>query len=314
MRRNNMGNDLEKRLLWLDGEVILQSKASVPASAIGVSASTAVFEGIRAYWNARVEQLYVFRLEDHFRRLANSMKLVWMEPRFSVSQLVEATLDLLRKNSAKEDTYIRVVAFQSGSGFFSRGFEQQTRILLEVIPLESHLGINKSMEVCVSSWTRIADNMMPPRIKAGGNYQNNRRAIKEAQMHGYDNAILLDARGKVTEASNACAFMIRGGVATTSPVTSGILESITRATLLAVLPEQLNLPVAEREIDRTELYLAEEAFVCGTGEEVVAIGSVDRFPLGDGEMGPITKEIESLYNSIVRGERDEYMGWCSPVW
>jgi branched-chain amino acid aminotransferase len=308
-----MGQEAEDRLVWLDGDILPQSEANVPATTIGVSASTAVFEGIRGYWNKREERLFIFRLGAHFRRFEDSMNLVWMKPAYDPSELARAALELMRANDLREDAYLRVVAFQSGSAFFSKGYELETRILIEPLPLRSYLSEEKNIDVCVSSWTRIADNMMPPRVKAGGNYQNNRRAMMEAKSNGYDNAVLLDARGKVTEASNACLFMIRGGVVTTSPVTSGILESITRATLLQLVSEQMGLLVAEREIDRTELYLAEEAFLCGTGEEIVAINSVDRFALGEDAPGPITRDLKSLYERVVRGEMEEYLYWCSPV-
>lgn len=309
-----MSNPQMLDYLWLDGEVIPWAEANVHVTTVGVSASTAVFEGIRAYWNPTQEQLYVFRLDEHMRRLANSMKLVWMEPRCSAEELVAAALELLRTNRVREDFYIRVIAFSSGSGFFAKGFEHETRILIETPPITSHLGDNESIACCVSSWTRLADNVMPPRVKCGSNYANNRRALKEAQMNGYDNAIMLNSQGKVTETTVSCVFMIRDGTPITSPVTSGILESITRATLIKLFGEQLDRPVIERDIDRTELYIADELFCCGTGQEITAITAVDQFTVGQGEVGPITKEIESLYHSVVRGEAADYMEWCTPVW
>lgn len=300
--------------LWLDGEIIPWAEAKVHVSTVGVSASTAIFEGIRAYWNPDREQLYVFRLAEHMERLANSMRLVWMEPKFSAEELAAAALQLLRSNGVREDFYIRVVAFSSGSGFFAKGFEHETRILLETPPIKSHLGDYDSIACCISSWTRLADNVMPPRVKCGSNYANNRRALKEAFLHGYDNAIMLNSQGKVTETTVSCVFMIRDGVPITSPVTSGILESITRATLIKLFGEQLGRPVIERDIDRTELYIADELFCCGTGQEITAITAVDRFEVGPGVVGPITKEIEDFYHSVVRGEQADYREWCTPVW
>jgi branched-chain amino acid aminotransferase len=304
-----MGDRQTADYLWLDGKKVPWPEASVHVTTISVSASAAVFEGIRAYWNPGKEQLYVFRLAEHMRRLANSMRLVWMEPEFSAEELAAAALELLRANGLREDFYVRVLAFNSGSGFFSKAFEQNTRVLIENVALASHLGANESVACCVSSWTRLADNVMPPRVKCGSNYANNRRALQEAKMNGYDNG-----QGKVTEATAACVFMIRDGTPITSPVTSGILESITRATLIELFRERLGRPVIERDIDRTELYIADELFCCGTGQEITAITSVDRFPVGNGEVGPLTKEIEALYNSIVRGEDPDYAEWRSPVW
>ncbi len=309
-----MSNRQMTDYLWLDGEVLPWAEATVHVTTVGVSASSAVFEGIRAYCNAGQGQLYVFRLLEHMHRLDNSMRLVWMEPKFSAEELAAAALELLRTNRVREDFYIRAMAFNSGSGFFAKGFEEETRILIETLPFASHLGDNDRMACCVSSWTRLADNVMPPRVKCGSNYANNRRALKEAWTNGYENAIMLNSQGKVTEATAACVFMIRDGTPITSPVTSGILESITRATLIELFRDRLGRPVIERDIDRTELYIADELFCCGTGQEITAVTSVDRFPVGKGEVGPLTKEIEALYHSIVRGEHADYTEWRSPVW
>ncbi|GMR11207.1 MAG: branched-chain amino acid transaminase [Anaerolineae bacterium] len=300
--------------LWLDGEGIPLSEANFPISTISASASTSVFEGIRGYWNQEVEQLYVFRCDEHMRRFDNSMKMVWMDRKFSTDDLVSAGLGLLRTNGARKNFYIRGMAFNSGRGFFAEAQNLATHLLLETLPIESHLGAIKRLDCCVSSWTRIADHIMPPRIKAGPNYANNRRALQEARINGYDDAILLNTQGKVSETTGACVFVIRDGRVMTSPVTSGILESITRATLIRLFDEQLELPVLERDIDRTELYIADEVFCCGTGREIAAVSSVDRFPVGDGEIGPITQQIVSLYRSVVHGEQSEYQKWCTPVW
>lgn len=303
------------RYLWLDGELVDWPDALVHITTIGLSGSMAVFEGIRGYWNPHHEQLYVFRLDEHMRRFADSMKLVWMKPRFSPSELSEAVLDLLRANGAREDFYVRPMAFYGEGGFFfARAPEQGTRILLDSTPFESHLGGNKSIACCISSWTRLSDNVMPPRVKLGANYQNNRLAAREAQTNGYEDAIILTRQGKVSEATGACVFLIRNGAPVTPTVTSGILESITRATLIRLFNEELGMRVTERDVDRTELYLAEEVFCCGTGHEVTAITSLDRYPIGTGEVGPITREMESLYNGVVRGERAEYIDWCFPAW
>jgi branched-chain amino acid aminotransferase len=273
-----------------------------------------VFEGLRGYWNREHEQLFVFRSDEHMRRLDNSMKLVWMDRKFSPAELASAAMDLLKTNEARENYYIRAMAFNSGRGFFAEANKLATHVLLEALPIESNLDAIKQLSCCVSSWTRLADHIMPPRIKAGPNYANNRRALQEARMNGYDDAIMLNGQGKVSEATVACVFMIRDGRVFTSPVTSGILESITRATLIKLFEEQLGLQVVERDIDRTELYIAGEIFCCGTGREIAAITSVDRFSIGDAEIGPITNQIVSLYRNVVHGERAEYAEWCSPVW
>jgi len=300
--------------VWLDGEVIPLSEAVFPVSTISASASTAVFEGIRGYWHQEQDQLYVFRCPEHMHRLDNSMKMVWMTRNFSWDQLVKAGLDLLRTNHANQNYYLRGFAFNSGRGFFAEAHNLATHLLLETLPIPSNLEAIKELACCISSWTRVADHIMPPRIKCGSNYANNRRALQEAQTNGYDDAILLNAQGKVTEATVACVFMVRDGQLITSPVTSGILESITRATLLELAAEDLGLTVLERDIDRTELYIADEVFCCGTGREIAAVTSVDRFTVGDGGVGPLTQQIVDTYRAVVHGQHPDYQDWCSPVW
>jgi branched-chain amino acid aminotransferase len=309
-----MSDERESKFLWLDGELLPWPEANVHVTTIGVASSTAIFEGIRGYWNQAQEQLYLFRVEEHMRRFAQSMKFVWMSPTFSSHDLTEAIRELVRANNAREDFYVRPMAYYSGGGFFARPPDKKVRILLDTTPFASHLGTNKSISCCISSWTRISDNVMPPRVKCGANYPNNMRASREAQMHGYDDAIMLNSQGKVTEASVACVFMIRNGIPTTSPITSGILESITRATLIELFQQEMDLKVVERDIDRTELYISDEMFYCGTGAEITAITSVDGFQVGDGSVGPITQEIMTKYQSVVRGDQAGYMKWCTPVW
>jgi len=177
----------------------------------------------------------------------------------------------------------------------------------------SHLKSNKVLHACVSSWARISDNVMPPRVKASSNYLNSRLAAEEAKRNGYDAALLLNSNGKVAEAPGACLMIVRDGKIITPSVTSGILESITRATLIQLCREVLHVEVIEREVDRTELYVAGEAFLCGTGAEIAPIVSVDRLPLGDGNVGSLTQRVEDLYHDLVRGIDVRYSEWRTVV-
>jgi branched-chain amino acid aminotransferase len=170
------------------------------------------------------------------------------------------------------------------------------------------------MACCVSSWRRISDNVMPPRVKAGPNYHQSRMIIAQARVDGYEGAILLNERDKVSEGPYACLMIVRDGQPITSTITSGILESITRATLIELFAAELGLKVIEREIDRTELYIADEAFFCGSAAEILPITSVDRFPLGDGSVGPITRHIREVYLDVVRGKVPKYRHWLTPVY
>jgi len=309
-----MTNEEHPHYLWLDGELVPWQEATVHITALEWVGVGSVFEGIKAYRNEELGRAYVFRLDDHLARFADSMKLVELESRFSPRELKEAVVELLRANEVCQDTYIRPFAFASRGRYLSRGSpEAVTCVLINLFPFESHLKTDDAVHCCVSSWTRISDNVMPPRIKAVANYWNSRLAGNEATRNGYDSAILLNERGKVAEGPGACLMLVRRGRVITPLVTAGILESITRDTLIHLFRQELEVEVVEREVDRTELYLAEEAFFCGTGAEVRPILSVDRFPVGDGQIGPLTRQIGALYHDVVRGIEGRYREWRTLV-
>lgn len=308
-----MSDNQTTEYVWSNGEFIPWSEATVHMTEIGVASCEEVHEGIRAYWDDQAEELYVFRPDEHMKRLADSMKLVNLELQFSPEELIDASIELLRMNDAGEDFYIRPMAFARGGLFYVLEGRSSTGVLIHTFPFDSELGTNRSMSCCISSWVRIADNVMPPRVKCAANYRNSLLAMREARRNGYDDAIILNSQGKVAETSVATLFMIREGVPITPGVTSGILESITRRTLIRLFEQVLGLTVVERDVDRTELYVADEVFCCGTGREIKAITSVDRFPIGTGDIGPITKQIEKLYHEIVRGRHRDYLEWCLPV-
>src|SRR5439155_1835415 len=209
------------------------------------------------------EQLYAYQFREHYARFARSMKLQRMEPRWSPEDLIQATLDLVRANGAREDTYISPLAYLGDSTFYGTQTESSTHVRIIAHPFESGLGTGRTTRACVSSWTRISDNVLSPRVKCISNYQNSRLAAIEAKMNGYDQPILLNHQGKVAEGGASCLFLVRDGIAITPSVTSGILESITRATILRLCREALGIPTEEREVDRTELYVADEVFFFG---------------------------------------------------
>jgi len=281
-----------------------------------------VFEGIKAYWNADQGQLHVFRLDAHLKRLYDSMKIVRMAPPYTPADLAEAALMVLRANDIRHDTYLRPVAFYDGVKLpsFRYTVGAAPDICLSTMAFHTHLLEQKAKACTISSWTRLSDNQSPPRVKVMSNYQNNRLAFVEAFTDGYDDAIMLDERGKVTEATGACLFLVRDGVLTTPRVTDGILESVTRDVVIRVCREVLGLVVEEREIDRTELYACEEVFLCGTGEEVTAVTSIDRLPVADGSPGPVFLAVEMflaverLYHDLVRGMDSRYPEWRTSVY
>jgi branched-chain amino acid aminotransferase len=300
--------------LWIDGDLVPWEEATVHITALEWVGVGSVFEGIKAYRNEVLDRAYVFRLDDHLARFAESVKLVEPEPCFSTEQLRDAVMGLLRANEVRQDTYIRPFAFANRGRYLSRRSpEAGTSVLINLFPFESRLGSDHAVHCCVSSWTRISDNAMPPRIKAVANYWNGRLARNEATRNGYDEAILLNESRKIAEGPGACLMLVRRGQVITPPVTASILDSITRSTLIQLAGQDLGVEVVERDVDRTELYLAEEAFFCGTGAEVRPILSVDRFSLGDGQIGPLTRQIAALYHDIVRGTESRFGEWRTLV-
>jgi branched-chain amino acid aminotransferase len=298
----------EIRYAWMNGQFVPWGEAKVHMASSCVTEGCSVFEGIRAYWNASEGQLYLFKAKEHLARLCQSAKMMHMVPPYSGAELERVCVELMVRNAYREDVHIRpAIYFGEGKGLFCYTPDRiETGAAVTAVHRKSRLGSGTGMHVCVSSWRRISDADFPPRIKISANYHNGRLAAVQAALDGYDGAILLDERGKVAEGPVACVFLVRDGVAITPPVTAGILESITRTTVVELLEGELSIPVVEREVDRTELYIAEEAFFCGTAMEIAPILSVDRYALGNGKIGRITARLEAVYERAVRGEDPRY--------
>lgn len=300
---------------WMDGDFVPWTEARVHVGSPAFTQGASVFEGVRAYWNQEEEQLYVLKLDEHLNRLFSSMKMLRLTLPFSKPDLANAVTGLLLKNEFKEDTYLRI------NSYFGLGDRQS------VDPAQVHMGacitavpspqppiVESGINCCVSSWERASDHIQPPRIKAAANYFTVRLSTIQARVDGYDEALLLNHEGRVSEAPNACLFIVRDGVVITPTITSNILESITRAILLNLFQDELATGTVEREIDRTELYLADEAFLCGTGREITPVVSIDRLPIGDGQVGSLTRQMQSVYFDAVRGKNKKYQGWLLPVY
>ena len=303
------------KYLWWSGSLIEWEQATVHVSMLGWTAISAVFEGIRAYWNPEREQLYIFQLDAHLDRLFRSMKIMRMTSPYSRDELAQSVMSLLRSNEYRCDAYISPFAyFGGGTPGYLAVLEEPGEVVITARPAPSSLDAPKVAHCNVSSWSRISDNVMPPRAKAITNYQNSRYVSTESRINGYDFGIILNQDGKVAEASYACIYIIRDGVAITPPVSAGILESITRDVVRQLLQEEMEVPVVERDVERTELYVADEAFLCGTAVEVQAIGSVDRYKIGDGETAPVVSRLQKLFHEAVRGRDPRYSHWLTPVY
>jgi len=294
--------------IWMNGKVVPGEQALLPVNSAAVFYATNCFEGLRAYWNATDAEMYGFRLAEHFARLRESMKMMRFTVPYSDVDLYEAVREVLKANEVREDVHMHMVAYVLGTGL-----DATTPTGLYINP-RRRPSAPAGLRCCVSSWTRTNDNAIPIRLKSGSNYQNGRLATLQAKADGYDSPILLNQSGTVAEGTGATFFMVRRGVLLTPPLTADILESITRITLLQDVIPDLGLEVQERDIARTELYVADEAFFCGSGYEITPILSVDRFPLGNGEVGPITKKLSRAYMDLVRGIDKRHPEWRTPVY
>ncbi|MGD9890870.1 MAG: branched-chain-amino-acid transaminase [Dehalococcoidia bacterium] len=298
--------------LWFSGRVLPWEQPVVHVTTAGWPSIQAVFEGIRGYWNEEQGTLSIFRLPEHLDRFAASMKLMRMQPEITTSELTDAFVDLCRANAPAGDVYLQPLAFLAGVRGGSGPVDSLTpEITITMRPNPSALLSGKSLRACFSSWVRISDDALPPRIKALPNYANSRLAANEARLGGYDVPIFLNRQGKVAESSGSCVFMVRNGAVVTPQATDSILESVTRATLLELVERELGLPVRERPIDRTELYVADEVFLCGTSMEVTPVTEIDGFTIGSGTMGTVTVRIERLYHDVVRGIDTRYIHWLT---
>jgi branched-chain amino acid aminotransferase len=296
--------------IWMNGSLVPEAEATLPVTSAAVFHATNVFEGLRAYWNPADEELYCFRLAEHFARIRESMKMMRFTVPYSDADLYEAVRQALAGNGLREDVHLLLVAYVGGAGL-----EATEPTGLYVNPRRRGRVSDGGLRCCVTSWVRTSDNAIPIRLKSGSNYQNGRLATLQAKADGYDAPLFLNGQGHVAEGSGATFFMVRKGRVVTPPVTADVLESITRATLIEdLVPRMLGREVTEREIDRTELYVAEEAFFCGSGYEITPIVSIDRFPLGDGRVGPLTQRLRAAYLDLVRGVDPSHPEWRTAVY
>ena len=298
---------------FLNGEYVPVRDAKVSVMTHAFNYGTGVFEGVRAYWNPTHEQLYGLHLKEHFERLHRSCRIMRIDLPYSVDQLVEITCEILRRSKLREDAYVRPLAFMSSELIGVRLHDLDSSFTMFAVPFGNYVEIDRGLSVCVSSWRRVDDNAIPARCKITGSYVNAALAKTEAQEAGFDEAIVLTYEGHVSEGSAANLFLVRDGVLITAPSTDNILEGIVRATVMQLAKDE-GLPVEIRSIDRTELYIADELFLCGTGVQMSSITSVDHRKIGDGEIGAITRRLSAIYFEAVRGNVERYKSWLTPVY
>lgn len=297
----------EDLLVYFNGEFVPWSEATIHVYAPAVKYGAGVFEGIRGYWSEADEQMHLFRVADHLRRLEYSQKMMRFDRIITADEITGPLQELIRRNKFRKSVHIRPTVYVDGTG--ESAAQGPVAMFIVAIARDTPEYVHTGCRVQVSSWQRSSDLAMPSRVKANANYNNARFASIQARVDGYDTALMLNARGQVSEGPGMCIFMVRGGVPTTPTVTSSILESITRATLIDLLGEQLGLKSVEREIDRSELYDAEEAFFCGTLWEITPIVEIDGIPVGDGKIGPVTNKLQSAYFDLVYGVAPDPHGW-----
>lgn len=308
-----MKYDVANRRIWFKGEILNVNDAKInvlaPTSQFGLN----VFEGIPCYWNDEEKQLYAFRLDEHYDRLIRSAKLIQIDNPYSKEELKQALVGVVKANEYDENLSVRQTLFVDGFG--SWGSADPVDMFVAPIPRgrTSAEYNKKGLNVCVTSWRRISDETLSPRIKCGANYINSRVGQREALRNGYDTCLFLNEAGKVSEGPGSCFFMVRNGELITPQLTDSVLESITRDTVIKIA-ESKGYKVVERTIDRTELYTCDEAFLCGSAMEMSPVLSVDKYVIGDGDTGAITKELHMAYLDVVRGKVDEFKDWVTPIY
>ncbi|WP_126577956.1 branched-chain amino acid transaminase [Tengunoibacter tsumagoiensis] len=302
------------KILYMNGEFIPAERGVISVRSHGFSYGTGCFEGIRGYWNEQEQQVYLFRLREHYERLLRSCKILRIELPYSVEDLIEISLELVRRNEQKGDVYLRPVAYKGDEVIGVRLNNLTDHFILTSEPMGNYVDLG-GMRCGVSSWRRIDDNAIPARAKITGSYVNAAFAKTEALQNGFDEAIMLTHDGHVSEGSAENIFLIINGELVTPSPSENILLGITRDTVIQLAERELGIKTRERSIDRTELYIADEIFLCGTGAQIAPVVSVDHNPVGKGETGPISKQLQDLYFDVVRGKHDFYRDqWCAAAY
>lgn len=306
--------DVANRLIWFKGQILNVNDAKVNVLSPSTQFGLNVFEGIPCYWNEEQKQLYAFRLDDHYDRLVRSAKLIQIDSPYTKEDYKKALVDTVKANEYDENLSVRQTLFVDGFG--SWGSEGPVEMFVAPIPRgrTSAEYNKKGLNCCFTSWRRISDENLSPRIKCGANYINSRVGQREALRNGYDTCLFLNEIGKVAEGPGSCFFMVKGNTLITPRLTDSVLESITRNTIITLAIHELGMKFVERTIDRTEVYMADEAFLCGSAMEVTPIYSIDKYAIGTGGQGEKTKALHIKYLECVQGELDNYTDWLTAIY
>jgi branched-chain amino acid aminotransferase len=299
--------------VFLNGEYVAGDEARVGVMAHGLSYGTGCFEGIRGYWNDAREEVFIFRAREHFERMHRSAKILHMRLPYTVDELIEIAVQLVRRNGLRENVYLRPFAYKADESIGVKLHGVEDAFTMYCVPMGDYIATT-GLRCGVSSWRRLDDNMIPVRAKVSGGYVNSALAKSEAMQNGFDEAIMLTSDEHVSEGSAENIFLVLGGELVTPSPSDNILVGITRDTIIQLARRELDRITREKVIARTELYTADEIFLTGTGAQIASVVEVDHRPIGNGTVGPITRELMRIYGDVVRGKRAEYMEWCLPVY
>ncbi len=299
-------------IVYFENKFVNEEDAKISIKTNSFHYGTAVFEGIRAYYNKENDTMYGLFFKEHYQRLFKNMRILNMEIEESVDDLVEITKELVKRNNHKEDVYIRPIVYYSDLAIGPKLIGYKAKIAIYTLPLGDYIDTDKGIKAKISSWVRLNDNMIPPRLKVTGAYVNSALAKTEALLSGAEEAIVLNKDGFVSEGSAENIFIVRDGKLITPPVSDDILEGITRKAVMDIAND-LGIPVEERTIARTELYIADEVFFCGTGAQISPVIEIDNRKIGNGTVGEITKKIKDIYFDAVRGKIEKYKDWIVEI-
>jgi len=303
--------DKEDLITYFEGDYRPWQDAKVHVFSPAMKYGAGVFEGIRGYWSEARGEMVLFRLDEHLKRLEYSQRVMRFDRIFTPEEMAEPILEVMRRNAFTEHVHLRPVVYVDGHG--PVGSLGPIEYAVTAVPSGIKDTVKSGVAAQVSSWQRVADLAMPTRVKANANYNNSRMASLQARHDGYGAALMMNQKGHVSEGPGMCFFMVRDGVPVTPSITSNILESITRDTVIQILRDELGLETVERDVDRSELYACEEAFYCGTAWEISPITSIDGIPVDTGKIGPLAGQLMEIYFDIATGAAEDTRGWLTAV-